>query len=111
MRISVPTDRRSKLTEEVLKRTGMMVSENTEAILEASVQQDRESSRNSLHLIQCVVSEILLMHKDDTVRKILSPLFKSEVDLILHNIITLQVDHFILSSNSTLYILQIHVAD
>ncbi|KAJ4896614.1 ARM repeat superfamily protein [Raphanus sativus] len=85
-------DRSSKLTEEVLKRMGLMVSENTKAIMleSSSVQQDRESSLNSLNLIQDIVSVIiLLMQKEVEVWKILSP-FKSEIDLILQNVIMLQ---------------------
>ncbi|CAL9231712.1 unnamed protein product [Arabidopsis halleri] len=79
-------DRSSKLTEQVLKRMRLMVSENTKAL--ESVQ-DRESGQDSLNLIQCIVSVITLMHNDDKVRKIISS-SKSEIDLILQNIITLQ---------------------
>ncbi|KAG2328427.1 hypothetical protein Bca52824_011155 [Brassica carinata] len=82
-------DRSSKLTEEVLKRMRLIVGENTKAMMESSVQQDRESSRNSLHLIQCIVSVILLMDKYDKDRTLISP-YKSEIDLILQNVITLQ---------------------
>ncbi|CAH2036338.1 unnamed protein product [Thlaspi arvense] len=82
-------DRSSKLTQEVLKRLRFMVSENTKAMLESSPQQDRGSSRNSLNLIQCIVSVVLLMHNDVKARKIISS-FKSEIDLILHNVISLQ---------------------
>uniref|UniRef100_A0A1J3JH12 Testis-expressed sequence 10 protein-like protein n=1 Tax=Noccaea caerulescens TaxID=107243 RepID=A0A1J3JH12_NOCCA len=82
-------DRSSRLTEDVLKRMRLMVSENTRAMLESSVQQDGESSRNSVKLIQCIVSVILLMHNDVKARKIISP-FKSEIDLILQNLVTLQ---------------------
>ncbi|XP_020884472.1 uncharacterized protein LOC9315060 isoform X2 [Arabidopsis lyrata subsp. lyrata] len=79
-------DRSSKLTEEVLKRLRLMVSEYTKAMLESPVW---ESSRNLLNLIQCIVSVILLMHNDVRVRKIISS-FKSEIDLILHSVVTLQ---------------------
>ncbi|CAH2073868.1 unnamed protein product, partial [Thlaspi arvense] len=79
-------DRSSKLTQEVLKRMQSMVSENTKAL--GSVQ-DRESGRNSLNLIQCIVSVILLMHNDVKVRKIILS-SKSEIDLILHNVVSLQ---------------------
>ncbi|KAG2242093.1 hypothetical protein Bca4012_012675 [Brassica carinata] len=79
-------DRSSKLTEEVLKRMQSIVSENTKAL--ESVQ-DRESGRNSLDLIQSVVSVVLLMHNDVKVRKIISS-SKSEIDLILQNVISLQ---------------------
>ncbi|EOA19939.1 hypothetical protein CARUB_v10000191mg [Capsella rubella] len=79
-------ERSSKLTEQVLKRMQSMVSENTKAL--ESVQ-DRESGRNSLNLIQCIVSVILLMHNDVKVRKIIL-LSKSEIDLILQNVISLQ---------------------
>ncbi|CAH8272375.1 unnamed protein product [Arabidopsis lyrata] len=79
-------DRSSKLTEQVLKRMRLMVSENTRAL--ESVQ-DRKSSQDSLNLIQCIVSVILLMHNDVKVRKIISS-SKSEIDLILQNVITLQ---------------------
>ncbi|CAE6123208.1 unnamed protein product [Arabidopsis arenosa] len=79
-------DRSSKLTEQVLKRMRSMVSENTKAL--ESVQ-DRESGRDSLNLIQCIVSVILLMHNDVKVRKLISS-SKSEIDLILQNVITLQ---------------------
>ena len=64
-----------------------MVSENVKAL--ESVQ-DRESGRDSLNLIQCIVSVILLMHNDVKVRKIISS-SKSEIDLILQNVYTLQV--------------------
>ena len=80
-------ERSSKLTEEVLKRMQSIVSENTKAL--ESVQ-DRESGRNSLNLIQCVVSVVLLMHNDVKVRKIISS-SKSEIDLILQDVISLQV--------------------
>ncbi|KAL9811648.1 putative testis-expressed protein 10/pre-rRNA-processing protein Ipi1 [Arabidopsis thaliana] len=80
-------DRSSKLTEQVLKRMRSMVSENVKAL--ESVQ-DRESGRDSLNLIQCIVSVILLMHNDVKVRKIISS-SKSEIDLILQNVYTLQV--------------------
>ncbi|KAG5377270.1 hypothetical protein IGI04_041866 [Brassica rapa subsp. trilocularis] len=79
-------ERSSKLTEEVLKRMQSIVSENTKAL--ESVQ-DRESGRNSLNLIQCVVSVVLLMHNDVKVRKIISS-SKSEIDLILQDVISLQ---------------------
>ncbi|OAO92925.1 hypothetical protein AXX17_AT5G26970 [Arabidopsis thaliana] len=79
-------DRSSKLTEQVLKRMRSMVSENVKAL--ESVQ-DRESGRDSLNLIQCIVSVILLMHNDVKVRKIISS-SKSEIDLILQNVYTLQ---------------------
>ncbi|KAG7556642.1 Armadillo-type fold [Arabidopsis suecica] len=79
-------DRSSKLTEQVLKRMRLMVSENAKAL--ESVQ-DRESGRDSLNLIQCIVSVILLMHNDVKVRMIISS-SKSEIDLILQNVITLQ---------------------
>ncbi|CAH2036339.1 unnamed protein product [Thlaspi arvense] len=83
-------DRSSKLTREVLKRMRFMISENSKAMMESSAQQDRGSCRNSLNLIQCIVSVVLLMHNDVKVRKIISP-FKSEIDLILHSVISLQV--------------------
>ncbi|KAG7572879.1 hypothetical protein ISN44_As09g012200 [Arabidopsis suecica] len=76
----------SKLTEEVLKRLRLMVDENTKAMLGSPVW---ESSRNSWNLIQCIVSVILLMHNDVRVRKMISS-FKSEIDLILHSVVTLQ---------------------
>ncbi|CAL9229381.1 unnamed protein product [Arabidopsis halleri] len=79
-------NRSSKLTEQVLIRMRSMISENTKAL--ESVQ-DRESGRNSLNIIQCIISVILLMHNDVKVRKIISS-FKSEIDLILQNVITLQ---------------------
>ncbi|XP_010423350.1 PREDICTED: uncharacterized protein LOC104708471 [Camelina sativa] len=79
-------DRSSKLTEQVLKRMQSIVSENTKAL--ESVQ-DRESGRVSLNLIQCIVSVILLMHNDVKVRKIILS-SKSEIDLILENVVTLQ---------------------
>ncbi|KAL1196940.1 hypothetical protein V5N11_024740 [Cardamine amara subsp. amara] len=79
-------DRSSKLTEQVLKRMRSMVIENTKAL--ESVQ-DKESGRTSLNLIQCIVSVILLMHNDAKVRKIILS-SKSEIDLILQNVITLQ---------------------
>lgn len=81
-------ERSSKLTEEVLKRMQFIVSENTKAL--ESVVQDRESGRSSLDLIQSIVSVILLMHNDVKVRKIISS-SKSEIDLILQNVISLQV--------------------
>lgn len=80
-------ERSSKLTEEVLKRMQFIVSENTKAL--ESVVQDRESGRSSLDLIQSIVSVILLMHNDVKVRKIISS-SKSEIDLILQNVISLQ---------------------
>jgi len=80
-------NRSSKLTEQVLIRMRSMISENTKAL--ESVQ-DRESGRNSLNMIQCIISVILLMHNDVKVRKIISS-FKPEIDLILQNVITLQV--------------------
>ncbi|XP_020877978.1 uncharacterized protein LOC9309321 [Arabidopsis lyrata subsp. lyrata] len=79
-------NRSSKLTEQVLIRMRSMISENTNAL---ELVQDRESGRNSLNLIQCIISVILLMHNDVKVRKIISS-FKSEIDLILQNVITLQ---------------------
>jgi pre-rRNA-processing protein IPI1 len=79
-------NRSSKLTEQVLIRMRSMISENTKAL--ESVQ-DRESGRNSLNMIQCIISVILLMHNDVKVRKIISS-FKPEIDLILQNVITLQ---------------------
>ncbi|CAH8312798.1 unnamed protein product [Eruca vesicaria subsp. sativa] len=79
-------ERSSKLTEEVLKRMQSIVSENTKAL--ESVQ-DRESGLQSLNLIQCIVSVVLLMHNDVKVRKIISS-SKSEIDLILQNVISLQ---------------------
>ncbi|CAN7141703.1 unnamed protein product [Brassica rapa subsp. narinosa] len=79
-------ERSSKLTEEVLKRMQSIVSENTKAL---ESDQDRESGRNSLNLIQCVVSVVLLMHNDVKVRKIISS-SKSEIDLILQDVISLQ---------------------
>lgn len=39
----------SKLTEEVLKRKWLVVSENTKVMLESSVQQDLGSSQNSFN--------------------------------------------------------------
>ncbi|CAH8351249.1 unnamed protein product [Eruca vesicaria subsp. sativa] len=90
----------SKLTEAVLKRMRLLVSEETQAMLESLVQQDSESSRSSLNVIQCIVSVILLMHNDVKVRKIISS-FKLEIDLILHNVITLQ--------SSSLTIEEIHM--
>ncbi|CAA7026785.1 unnamed protein product [Microthlaspi erraticum] len=79
-------DRSSRLTEEVLKRMQSIVSENTKAL--ESVQ-DKESGRNSLNLIQHVVSVVLLMHNDVKLRKIISS-SKSEIDLILQNVVSLQ---------------------
>ncbi|KAJ0266271.1 Ipi1_N domain-containing protein [Hirschfeldia incana] len=79
-------ERSSKLTEEVLKRMQSTVSENTKAL---ESDQDRESGRNSLDLIQSVVSVVLLMHNDVKVRKIISS-SKSEIDLILQSVISLQ---------------------
>ncbi|ESQ40559.1 hypothetical protein EUTSA_v10012647mg [Eutrema salsugineum] len=79
-------DRSSKLTEQVLKRMQSMVSENTQAL--ESVQ-DKESGQNSLKLIHCIVSVILLMHNDVKVRKIILS-SKSELDLILQNVVSLQ---------------------
>lgn len=80
-------DRSSKLMEQVLKRMRSMVSESTKAL--ESVQ-DRETGRNSLNLIQCIVSVVLLMHNDVKLRKIILS-SKSEIDLILQNVISLQV--------------------
>ncbi|CAN8258267.1 unnamed protein product [Cochlearia groenlandica] len=83
-------DGSSKLTEEVLRRMRLMVVENAKAMmLESPVRQDRESSRNSLNTIQCIVSVILMMHNDAKVRKIISS-FKSEMELILRDLIALQ---------------------
>uniref|UniRef100_A0A1J3DZ73 Testis-expressed sequence 10 protein-like protein n=1 Tax=Noccaea caerulescens TaxID=107243 RepID=A0A1J3DZ73_NOCCA len=79
-------DRSSKLTEEVLKRMQSIVSENTKAL--ESVQ-DRESGRNSLNLIQHIVSVVLLMHNDVKLRKIISS-SKAEIDLILQNVVSFQ---------------------
>ncbi|CAN8257038.1 unnamed protein product [Cochlearia groenlandica] len=79
-------DHSSKLTEQVLKRLQSIVSENTKAL--ESVQ-DRESGKSSLSLIQSIVSVILMMHNDAKVRKIMSS-SKSEINLILQNVVSLQ---------------------
>lgn len=79
-------------------------------MLEPSGQQDLESSQNSLNLVQCIVSVILMMHKDIKVKE---------------DIITIQVRDWIGSAQryhtagghlffflfSYRYILQIHVSD
>ncbi|VVB13439.1 unnamed protein product [Arabis nemorensis] len=79
-------DRSPKLTEQVLKRMRLMVSENTEVL---AAVQDREIGQNSLNLIHCIVSVILLMHNNVDVKKIILS-SKSEIDLILQDVISLQ---------------------
>lgn len=84
-------DRSPKLTEQVLKTMRLMVSENTK-VLESV--QDREMGRNSLNLIHCIVSVILLMHNYVDVKMIISS-SKSEIDLILQDVISLQVSFLV----------------
>ncbi|CAN8267881.1 unnamed protein product [Cochlearia groenlandica] len=81
-------DRSSKLAKQVMVRIRSMVGENTRAL---ESDQDREMCRNSLGLIQCIVSVILVMHNDAKVRKIISSTSKSEIDLILEDVIALQI--------------------